>query len=48
MLCGMSLEQAEPFWAHVTAHKLQNSREMGNFGTSSAAKGGPEGMRGEG
>ena len=39
MLGGMSLEQVEPFWAHVTACKLQNNLEMGNFVTSSAAQG---------
>ena len=41
MLGGMSLEQAEPFWTHVSAYKLPNSLEMGNLGTKSAAKGCP-------
>ena len=48
MLGGMSLTQAEPFWTHVTAGKLQKSLEMVNLGTYNAANGGPGGMHGEG
>ena len=44
VLGGMSLEQAEPFWAHVTAYKLQSSLEMCTFLTIGATKGGPQGL----
>ena len=45
MLGGMSLKRTEPLWTHVTAYKLKKSLEVGNFGTSIAAKGGLGGMR---
>ena len=44
----MSLERVEPTWTHLSPCKLQNSLEMGNFGTDSAARGGSGGNAGGG
>ena len=40
MMEGMSLERTEPFWSPMSTYKLQESIEMGNFGSDRAPKGG--------
>ena len=41
VLGGLSLEQAEPVWTHMSTYKLKKALKMGNFGIDRATNGVP-------